>query len=175
MADNEEDDEEDESASYGRTPPKDQMSMMRYKHKSHTRSHLLKELRSLNVTAKELRGEGHSLNALKDAGYSLKELRNAGFSLEELKAANVTKQLRASGYTIAELKKAGYDLADFHAANYSAKEMRAASIEADEHGGDNTRHTLAASACGHDGLITPLAQGRELTSCRKLKRELVCK
>ena len=142
MSDHEDDDEEEDPTVYGRTPPKDQMSMMRYKHKSHTRSHLLKELRSLNVTAKELRGEGHSLNALKDAGYSLKELRNAGYSLEELKAANVTKQLRASGFTIAELKKAGYDLADFHAANYSAKEMRTASIDADEHGGTNTKRAM---------------------------------
>ena len=47
------DDEEDEVAK-GRSEPTTQMSMMRYKHKSHTRSHLLKELRALNVTAKEV-------------------------------------------------------------------------------------------------------------------------
>ena len=73
---------------------------------SHTRSHLLKELRALNVTAKELATEGHTLSALKATGYSLKELLNAGFTLEECKGAGVDKKLRASGHRLAELKKA---------------------------------------------------------------------
>ena len=84
MADQQDDDPED-GGSPERKPVEDQMSLMKYKHKSHTRSHLLKELRALNVTAKELVQEGHKLSALKESGYSLKELRNGGFSLEDLK------------------------------------------------------------------------------------------
>ena len=70
-----------------RSPPQTQMSFMKHQGLSHTRSHLLKELRSLNVTAKELAIEGHSLSALQATGYTLKECLNAGFSLEECKEA----------------------------------------------------------------------------------------
>jgi hypothetical protein len=58
-----------------RGSPTDQMFLMKHKGLSHTRTHLLKELRALNVTAKELATEGHSLNALKSTGYTLKEVR----------------------------------------------------------------------------------------------------
>ena len=45
-----EDGEQPTSRIYG-SPPTDQMALMKHKGISHTRSHLLKELRGLNVTA----------------------------------------------------------------------------------------------------------------------------
>ena len=48
-----EDGEQPTSRIYG-SPPTDQMALMKHKGISHTRSHLLKELRGLNVTAKEV-------------------------------------------------------------------------------------------------------------------------
>ena len=59
-----------------RSSPTDQMNLMKHKGLSHTRTHLLKELRALNVTAKELATEGHSLATLKSTGYTLKEVRS---------------------------------------------------------------------------------------------------
>ena len=128
-----------------RPPAGDQMSLMKHKGLSHTRSHLLKELRALNVTAKELATEGHSLAAIKATGYTLKEVQNAGFSLEECKAAQVTRQLKASGHSLSELKKAGFTLTDFKNAGYSAKELKQASSDAAEDGGETTKRAMGYS------------------------------
>ena len=162
----------------GRSEPTTQMSMMRYKHKSHTRSHLLKELRALNVTAKEARRTQHTLHftylekaecaftiraffsarlpivqQLVTEGHSLDALKNSGYSLKELRAGGFTLEQLKNANATKQLKASGIPLADLKKAGYTLADFRAAGYSAKE------LRTASQSALATGGDSTQRAMG----------------
>jgi intracellular multiplication protein IcmE len=89
------------------------------------RAKMLKDLRSLGVTARSLATEGYTLGELDRAGFTFKDLHAIGtYTVEDLRAAGVTRQLKAAGLALSQLTEAGYTLSVLRKAGYSVKALK---------------------------------------------------